>query len=212
MTSLAELISILEEARRALGAPENDFAWSWWSDRDEAWRELDAILDELRSGTLPEPLTLRVLFAPTGPIQEVSISSGWGDAFIVLADRFDRALAACLADTAPAAVPAPDCLCLTEAGAGLRLVNALGMDDRFADVEVLTCDSCGRQWLRYHWENEGISRSGRWYLGVIDDRQAAGMTAEAARDTFSNLEWYFCGGSYFDGETARISGPIPPGS
>ena len=31
-----------------------------------------------------------MLFLPTGPIQEVSLSSGWGDAFVALADRFDR--------------------------------------------------------------------------------------------------------------------------
>jgi hypothetical protein len=38
------------------------------------------------------PYELRVLFAPTGPIQEVSVSSGWGDAFLELADRFDDAM------------------------------------------------------------------------------------------------------------------------
>jgi hypothetical protein len=35
---------------------------------------------------------LIVLFAPTGPIQEVSISSGWGNEFLDLAERFDRAV------------------------------------------------------------------------------------------------------------------------
>ena len=35
-----------------------------------------------------------MLFLPTGPIQEVSLSSGWGDAFVALADRFDLAAAA----------------------------------------------------------------------------------------------------------------------
>jgi len=34
---------------------------------------------------------MRVLFAPTGPIQEVSLSSGWGDAFLKIAEQFDRA-------------------------------------------------------------------------------------------------------------------------
>ena len=35
---------------------------------------------------------MAVLFLPTGPIQEVSLSSGWGDEFVALADRFDRAV------------------------------------------------------------------------------------------------------------------------
>jgi len=30
------------------------------------------------------------LFAPTGPIQEVSLSSGWGQEFLELAERFDK--------------------------------------------------------------------------------------------------------------------------
>ena len=36
------------------------------------------------------PMVIRVLFAPTGPIQEVSLSSGWGHEFIKLAERFDK--------------------------------------------------------------------------------------------------------------------------
>jgi hypothetical protein len=38
-------------------------------------------------------LELSVLFAPTGPVQEVSVSSGWGDEFLILANEFDAALA-----------------------------------------------------------------------------------------------------------------------
>jgi hypothetical protein len=45
----------------------------------------------LESGKLPPRGDLSVLFAPTGPIQEVSVSSGWGEAFLELAERFDRA-------------------------------------------------------------------------------------------------------------------------
>jgi hypothetical protein len=41
---------------------------------------------------LPEKLNLSILFAPTGNIQEVSISSGWGEAFLELTARFDAAL------------------------------------------------------------------------------------------------------------------------
>ncbi len=35
-------------------------------------------------------LEVAILFAPTGPIQEVSISNGWGEFFIKLADKFDE--------------------------------------------------------------------------------------------------------------------------
>jgi hypothetical protein len=40
----------------------------------------------------PAELSLSILFAPTGPIQEVSLSSGWGGEFLKLASTFDAAL------------------------------------------------------------------------------------------------------------------------
>jgi hypothetical protein len=38
--------------------------------------EVDAVTDAVRAGG-PPPAMLGVLFAPTGPLQEVAISSGW---------------------------------------------------------------------------------------------------------------------------------------
>jgi hypothetical protein len=35
----------------------------------------------------------RLRLAPTGSLQEISISSGWGDEFLEIAARFDRAVA-----------------------------------------------------------------------------------------------------------------------
>ena len=97
MPSGGKLISVFEDARELIADPSNDFAWSSWAGREDAIEELDGILSALRSGVLPEKLSLEVLFAPTGPIQEVSLSSGWGGEFLALAERFDEALAA--ADT-----------------------------------------------------------------------------------------------------------------
>jgi hypothetical protein len=42
----------------------------------------------------------------------------------------------------------------------------LGMDGRFAQVSLLVCSRCGQQWLRYSYEVEAFSASGRWYLGL----------------------------------------------
>lgn len=92
MPDLTILITVLEEARALLMRPDNDFAWSSWEDRDDALAEVDALIARLRAGELPEARSLSVLFAPTGPLQEVSISSGWGDTFLLLARRFDDAI------------------------------------------------------------------------------------------------------------------------
>ena len=97
MPSFGRLISVFEDARKLLANPGNDFSWSSWVDARDAIEEVDGILSALRAGVLPEELTMEVLFAPTGPIQEVSLSSGWGKEFIALSERFDEAMAA--ADT-----------------------------------------------------------------------------------------------------------------
>ncbi len=89
-----QLIAVLEEAMARVADPDNDFSWSSWLDRADAIQELEGILVALRSGVSPRHLSIAFLFAPTGPMQEVSLSSGWGEAFLTLADRLDTALAA----------------------------------------------------------------------------------------------------------------------
>jgi len=52
----------------------------------------------LRAGELPDRGDLSVLFAPTGLVQEVSISSGWGVEFLAIGSRFDAACQRVYAD------------------------------------------------------------------------------------------------------------------
>jgi hypothetical protein len=73
--------------------PDNDFAWSSWKDAPAALSEIDGIIARIESGDMPERTAISVLFLPTGPIQEVSVSSGWGQEFLDLASRFDSAVA-----------------------------------------------------------------------------------------------------------------------
>lgn len=84
-----ELASVLREARTLLARPGNDFIWSSWEDVDAALDEVDGLVATLGAGRLPSRLTVSLLFAPTGPIQEVSLSSGWAKEFLVLASRCD---------------------------------------------------------------------------------------------------------------------------
>jgi hypothetical protein len=86
------LVKVFEDAMTAVSQPDNDFSWSGWEGRNDALAEMGAILAELRVGSMPDRLQMAVLFAPTGPLQELSMSSGWARAFLELADRFDREL------------------------------------------------------------------------------------------------------------------------
>ena len=87
-----ELITVLREAQRLLQLPTNDFAWSSWKDAAQATSEIDKYVEKIESDDFSSSLEMSVLFGPTGPIQEVSLSSGWGDPFLKLADRFDQAI------------------------------------------------------------------------------------------------------------------------
>jgi hypothetical protein len=89
--ALEGLASVLRDARVYLARPGNDFAWSSWPDAAAALIEVDRLIAELAADRLPSRLAVSVLFAPTGPIQEVSLSSWWGDEFLALAARADAA-------------------------------------------------------------------------------------------------------------------------
>ena len=88
MNHLDKLISVIKETRKYLTREGNNFSWSSWNDREAALSEIDSILARLENGSVPD---IGVLFAPTGPIQEVSLSSGWSLDFLKLAKRFDEA-------------------------------------------------------------------------------------------------------------------------
>lgn len=82
------LRAVLRDVRERLQRPGNDFTFSSWQGQADAVAELDRRIAELGAGQHPD---VSVLFAPTGPLQEVAIHSGWGDEFLELANRFDAA-------------------------------------------------------------------------------------------------------------------------
>jgi len=85
------LLQVLRDTRALLARPENNFDWSSWGSVEAALREMDALIECVCNGAEPDAQQLAVLFAPTGPIQEVSLSSGWADTFLTLAERLDAA-------------------------------------------------------------------------------------------------------------------------
>jgi len=92
VADIAALLEIFSEVRTMVARPENDFDWSSWEDEAAALEEIDGLLASLRAGAPPDTHTMRVLFTPTGPMQEVSLSSGWGNRFLELAERYDEVL------------------------------------------------------------------------------------------------------------------------
>ena len=89
--SRQELIEVLRGAVALLALPGNDFAWSRWDDDLAAIGDLNGLISSLESGQTPRRSDVSILFAPTGSIQEVSMSSGWAYEFLALSKRFDAA-------------------------------------------------------------------------------------------------------------------------
>ena len=79
----------MTEMSRLVALPGTDFAWSAWRDHQAALADMDRSIAELTQGVVP-PLSW--LFAPTGPLQEVSLRSGWGAEFLAFTARFDAAM------------------------------------------------------------------------------------------------------------------------
>ncbi len=84
-----DLAAVLREARALVGHPDNVFASSTWPDTQAAMRELDGLIARLGKRTLPAREELEGLFAPSGPIWQVSASSGWARQFDELVRRVE---------------------------------------------------------------------------------------------------------------------------
>ena len=84
------LSHVLESAIELVQIPDNDFCWSYWEDAEEATKEISKLLNMVKSYALPERVDVGVLFAPTGPLQEVSLSSGWAGPFLKVAEKYDH--------------------------------------------------------------------------------------------------------------------------
>jgi hypothetical protein len=95
VADITKLMAVLSEVIGLLRRPDANAAWSKYEVHELA-SMLEDHLTRLAAGSpVGERMLsdLRFLFAPTGPLQETSISSGWGDRFLDLAARFDRAVA-----------------------------------------------------------------------------------------------------------------------
>ena len=99
-------------------------------------------------------------------------------------------------------------MCRSAAPPQLIGASDFGLDSHLAEVSVLICQACGQQWLRYSYNVEAFTGSGRWYLGAITPEQVTSLTCEQAKGILEHLAWYYYGGSYYQGRIGRTSGAI----
>jgi hypothetical protein len=195
MPDVQKLLGVFEKVRELVTRHDNDFSWAWWDDCDSALREIDPILEALRQGTMPVSNAFASLFLPTSGLQELSLSSGWGDEFVEVANEFDAAMA-------------EPCVCRTNVARGLVSEKDFGLDENYAEVSLLQCPVCHQFWLRYLYEHEAFSGSGRWYLAPISPQIRNEVNLENAKVILESMPVYWCGGSYYNGTVSQASGPI----
>jgi hypothetical protein len=80
---------VINLALELVTRPGNDFSWSSWIDAKTASIELTQIKYALLRNDLSHYASLRSIFSPTGPLQELSLSSGWGEEYLRLAAQLD---------------------------------------------------------------------------------------------------------------------------
>ncbi len=64
----------------------------FYGHRKDAFRDIDSLLSAANLGT--ETDKIKLLLAPTGNLQELSIECGWGDEFLRLAEELEGELEA----------------------------------------------------------------------------------------------------------------------
>jgi len=86
------VIKVLKKTKAIIKNTTIDVAWSQFESEEEVIEALDEQMEKLISHDFSTIWDLILLFAPTGSLQEISISSGWGDEYLTLAFEFDTAI------------------------------------------------------------------------------------------------------------------------
>lgn len=92
MENSSELVDILLEVKQLLSSQDTDITWTHYSSVIEVISDLDVYIEALMKDSRFNLRELQIFFAPTGVLQEISMSSGWGKEFLEIAKRFDVAL------------------------------------------------------------------------------------------------------------------------
>jgi hypothetical protein len=89
MNEIQSMVDIIQIIRTNI-TNETDVIWAGYNDPKELQDEIEKELNELRNGNLEMMEKFKLRFLPTATFQELSLSNGWGDEFIILANRFDK--------------------------------------------------------------------------------------------------------------------------
>ncbi len=81
------LVDLLERTKTLIDGSEES-CWAGLSPA-EIGMDLSIAIEKLTKGDSIDRDLLRMHFAPTGPLQETAMMSGWTDEYMILSERFD---------------------------------------------------------------------------------------------------------------------------
>lgn len=83
----------------------------------------------------------------------------------------------------------------------------IGSDAQGGEVELLARKGAPQVlYVRYYIAWEAMSRSGRWFCGPVVASQVTGLTPDNALELLASLDYYYGGGSYYEGHILELSG------
>jgi hypothetical protein len=90
--NIHKITSLIKEIIEIIQLPSTNTDFSEWDTPLDAVNHFNRILKELESdgGKTTAIAKLKIIFAPTGSLQDLAISSGWGNEYLDLAEKFDH--------------------------------------------------------------------------------------------------------------------------
>ncbi|MBK7937226.1 MAG: hypothetical protein IPJ82_09100 [Lewinellaceae bacterium] len=88
-TEAENLIALLNEVKFYI-TDDSDTAWAGYETPLELRNDIDSYIQKIRQDDVKILEILNVEFLPTSTFQEHSLSNGWGDEFLKIAERFDE--------------------------------------------------------------------------------------------------------------------------
>ena len=90
-----DIVTLKENLNRLkflLSQPSTDVCWSSYNTSSEVIYDLETVENGVLNNEEKSVDRLILLLAPTGALQEISISSGWGEEFLGIAEAIENAV------------------------------------------------------------------------------------------------------------------------
>jgi hypothetical protein len=84
-----EAISLLESMRSYI-QDDAELMWTSYQSTVEVRQEIDGCMEGIRKLDLKAIERAATFFIPTGDFQNMALDSGWGDVFLIFAERYDK--------------------------------------------------------------------------------------------------------------------------